>query len=44
MLQLDKNEKKAMTATIVEYLENKFPNEQEELRLVLQKARRYIAK
>lgn len=43
-MQFDKNEKKAMTSLLVEYLENKFPNEHDELKLVLQKANKYLAK
>lgn len=44
MLQFDKNERKAMTSLIVEYLENKFPNERDELKLVIAKAKKYLVK
>ena len=38
------NAQKAMTAALVHYLENQFPNELDELKLVIQKANKYLAK
>lgn len=44
LLQYGKDERKAMTSLIIEYLESKFPNEREELKLVLLKAKKYLVK
>lgn len=38
------NPRAAMTAVIIEYLEATFPEEQEELKLIIQKAKRYLKK
>jgi len=35
---------KAMTAVVVDYLEDKYSDEVDELKLVLQKAKRYLKK
>jgi hypothetical protein len=38
------NQKKAMTAVMIHYLETEYPNEQEELKLVINKAQKYLKK
>lgn len=38
------NKTKAMTAIVVDYLEEEYSNEMEELKLVLQKAKKYLKK
>ena len=38
------NKTKAMTAIAVDYLEEEYSNEMEELKLVLQKAKKYLKK
>ncbi len=38
------NKKKAMTAVMIEYLESRFPDEKEELKLIMQKAHKFLAK
>lgn len=40
----DNISQKAITAAIKHYLENKFPNEVNELRLVIQKINKYLNK
>jgi hypothetical protein len=35
---------KAMTAAVVAYIESKYANELDELKLVLQKAKRFLSK
>jgi hypothetical protein len=43
-LELFKDQKKATTAAVVGYLEDVYSSELEELRLVLQKAKKYLGK
>jgi ubiquitin len=38
------NKTKAMTATVIDYLEEEYPDEMDELKLVLQKAKKYLKK
>jgi hypothetical protein len=39
-----KNENLAMTDTIIQHLEKTYPEEMEELKLIIQKAKKYLTK
>lgn len=44
MQEYNNNQKKSMTAVVVAYLETTYANEKDELKLVLQKARKFLKK